>query len=687
MRKFGYYPTKLKEVSDQFVQKLKNKFGSNEFQESDVKKLLWDEPFKIHPRLVNDILGKYRVRYSEVPVVGRVISGEKIDTKNPKYSDDALKSVHRNHRYAKQIVRGKISRYQKFENELVDSHYRQPHIEVFCIIKKQENWDKVKKERLDYARPFDMYKDCISSNIDLLVSTLLRNEIKKLPASLHNKLLQVKDTDIEVRNRKIKSIRKLMVDIEKSKPEPLVKHLKILLLDLISLWSEDPEKNFSVSRSSNTYTKQSIYNTSQVTTKLLTVLDAMWQLNYLKYDRGIRNVDDAKKTWNFTRKSRYSLTNKFIERVILAKGIKNTHIFSIRNKPNLILRERKYDEYLKQTVNSDIEYKENKDTKKMSKELCAYNNLLRKSFIDIPDFPKDGLKTRNPNRNITVNFEDENHKFVRRVFNDGSLKSGGRYYGGWWQRLSPEWRQQIRIDGKPVVEYDYSGMHIVLLYALRGIDYWKDINKDPFDLSEYGYVNDEQMRNLLKVILNCYVNVEKGKKKSETHAKKAVEFVINSNHDYYSWTKDYIDVDQLMDDFCLHHELITRYFFVGKGIPFHKIDSFVAESVVNKLTKKGIPVLCMNDSFVVPFDTEGVDSIVRSSYQKITKQELKVNAKIKEEGGVEYFWNNILGKKMRDSLPKKVKLPPIKDKKYLSRSKKFEKKVTHKKFIEKWYQP
>ena len=140
------------------------------------------------------------------------------------------------------------------------------------------------------------------------------------------------------------------------------------------------------------------------------------------------------------------------------------------------------------------------------------------------------------------------------------MKSGGRYQGGWWQRLSPEWRQQIRIDGKPVIEYDYSGMHIVLLYALRGIDYWKDINKDPFDLSEYGYVNDEQMRNLLKVILNCYVNVEKGKKKSKTHAKEAVEFEINSNHDYYSWTKDYIDIGQLMDDFCFYHDSITRYF-------------------------------------------------------------------------------------------------------------------------------
>ena len=99
-KKFGYSPVKLKEITDQFIEKLSNRFGSNEFQQKDIKQLFWEEPsFKINRRLVQDILGKYRVRYSEVPVVTRLITGDKIDTKNPKYSEDALKSVYRNHRY------------------------------------------------------------------------------------------------------------------------------------------------------------------------------------------------------------------------------------------------------------------------------------------------------------------------------------------------------------------------------------------------------------------------------------------------------------------------------------------------------------------------------------------------------------------------------------------------------------
>ena len=41
-KRFGYNPAKLKEVSDQFVQKLRSRFGSSEFDQKDVKKLLWD---------------------------------------------------------------------------------------------------------------------------------------------------------------------------------------------------------------------------------------------------------------------------------------------------------------------------------------------------------------------------------------------------------------------------------------------------------------------------------------------------------------------------------------------------------------------------------------------------------------------------------------------------------------------
>jgi hypothetical protein len=75
----------------------------------------------------------------------------------------------------------------------------------------------------------------------------------------------------------------------------------------------------------------------------------------------------------------------------------------------------------------------------------------------------------------------------RRIFSGGSWKSGGRFYGGWWQRLPGKWRQRIRIiDDEPIVELDYSGLHIIMLYAIEGIDYWKEFGEDPYQLGQ-GY--------------------------------------------------------------------------------------------------------------------------------------------------------------------------------------------------------
>ena len=39
---------------------------------------------------------------------------------------------------------------------------------------------------------------------------------------------------------------------------------------------------------------------------------------------------------------------------------------------------------------------------------------------------------------------------------------------------------KIRFDLKgKIIEIDYSGLHIILLYALEGIDYWKEVKNDP----------------------------------------------------------------------------------------------------------------------------------------------------------------------------------------------------------------
>jgi restriction system protein len=76
----------------------------------------------------------------------------------------------------------------------------------------------------------------------------------------------------------------------------------------------------------------------------------------------------------------------------------------------------------------------------MRKDLYAYNNLLRRTFIDIPFSPAKGVISRSGTKLIKI---DWINKFVRRIFNNSSWNEGGRYYGGWWQRIPKEWREKI----------------------------------------------------------------------------------------------------------------------------------------------------------------------------------------------------------------------------------------------------
>ena len=124
-----------------------------------------------------------------------------------------------------------------------------------------------------------------------------------------------------------------------------------------------------------------------------------------------------------------------------------------------------------------VTYTDTAATNVMRKDLYAYNNLLRRTHIDIPWFHTEGAQSRSGSKLIKA---DRNNKFVRRIFNNNSWEDGGRYYGGWWQGMPKDWRKKILLDGSRIVEIDYSGLHIVLLYALEGTDYWKTVAEDPY---------------------------------------------------------------------------------------------------------------------------------------------------------------------------------------------------------------
>ena len=100
-----------------------------------------------------------------------------------------------------------------------------------------------------------------------------------------------------------------------------------------------------------------------------------------------------------------------------------------------------------------------------------YNKLLEKTFIDIQSVDKparielpEGKKRRRSNRRVFVNITHHD-KFVRRIFNNKSFSDGGRFYGGWWQRIDSNFRKDIRMNNSPTVEIDYSALHVILAYS------------------------------------------------------------------------------------------------------------------------------------------------------------------------------------------------------------------------------
>jgi len=374
------------------------------------------------------------------------------------------------------------------------------------------------------------------------------------------------------------------------------RHLRVLLLDLYANWTEDPKKYSAIYKGSNHY-KQSIYNALHISRKTVKLVNILKKEGYLKQFIGYPHEIPER-----SRKTRIRANKKLID--LLIKCHLEPHMIDqAPTRVNIVLRGEKLivkgkGKKVKKT-GEEIDYTQDKQYKKLlptinklRQDMCAYNNLIRRTFIAIPYFPKKGIQTRNNKRRIRIN---HSNNFIRRIFNDGSFKKGGRYYGGWWTRLPSLWRKRICINDHKVVEVDYSGIHIVILYALKGIDYWKTVDKDPYDIS--GIEHSETMRKLMKVILLSSINaVNKGK------AKKAILYEINieQKEEFYDWYKNSnIDINKIMDSFVKFHEPIKDMFFSNMGIELQYADSRMAEIIINYFTKKEIPVLCVYDSFII----------------------------------------------------------------------------------------
>jgi len=414
---------------------------------------------------------------------------------------------------------------------------------------------------------------------------------------------------------------KKSVKLRKLKQSTITKHLKIMVLNLWSVWIKDKKKYLFVSRDKLFYsTLIKRYNPNGYSFKSVVVMDALIESKFIEIKIGQYRA-------KLKRRTRIRAKPKLINEITKKFKIKPSVIQLARNAECIVLRDGE---------KNDAEYKETKRIKEMRNNLIEYNNLLRRTHIDIPIFPTAGVKLSSGVL-FNINLESDTDKFTKRIFSNNSFKDGGRFYGGWWQQVPNRkigWRSNIWINNKRTTEIDYSGIHIVFLYAKKKIDYWHEIGKDPYDLSAYGYVMDAKLRSLLKVVLLTSINCEKGKKKDLSIAKKSVQHEINiKNREEFGWVKKQkLDIEKLIIDFADYHKPIRQYFYSGKGIALQRIDALIAEKLINHFTELNIPILCIHDSFIIQSEyavgdgDESLEFMMWCFFQQVIKKENKIDA-------------------------------------------------------------
>ena len=227
-----------------------------------------------------------------------------------------------------------------------------------------------------------------------------------------------------------------------------------------------------------------------------------------------------------------------------------------------------------------LEYDDNDVSKVMRSNTTKINNVLDRHWYDLEiaddewrillelKLDEDGT---NADHDPSINLANRS---LYRIFNDIEFKTGGRFYGAWWQNVPSKYRSRIVIDGKRTKEYDFSGLHPNILYAMNHLTF----PDDPYDNLVKGVP-----RKACKVAFNVMLNSSKELKTFPD---------LNLSQYGVKWAV-------LSAAIIERHKQIAHHFYTGIGKELQKIDSDIAEDIMLHFAKMRVPVLPIHDSFVM----------------------------------------------------------------------------------------
>jgi len=197
------------------------------------------------------------------------------------------------------------------------------------------------------------------------------------------------------------------------------------------------------------------------------------------------------------------------------------------------------------------------------------------------------------------------HVQTYRVFNRGSFEAGGRFYSRGlrsYMGLPKQLRKWITLDGEPVVELDYSGLHLRFAYHLKGRDY----RNDPYEFCG----GDEIQRKAHKLAALILINSASRKKAIQATRKSFTEEGIPLLTD--------VAINTIFDRLIQEHAFIGEFFLSDAGVRFQNRDSEIMDGILTHFTQRGIPILPLHDSCLIASRHEGeLRDVMAEEYRKV----------------------------------------------------------------------
>jgi hypothetical protein len=192
---------------------------------------------------------------------------------------------------------------------------------------------------------------------------------------------------------------------------------------------------------------------------------------------------------------------------------------------------------------------------------------------------------------ITKLVIENKFSFLYRVFNNCSFDFGGRFYGAFHLGIPKDLRLFTHINENPIIELDYSALHIRMLYHKEKIRY----SDDPYEI----LCNSHDERKMYKLVQLISINA-----KNKEKAIQAMRDQFRKNNINHKLTNEALY--SLLEKFKTAHKPIEKYLTSGVGIELQNTDSHITDNILNSFVKDGIPILPVHDSFIVEAGCEGL---------------------------------------------------------------------------------